>query len=76
MFPGWFDRPHFLVLSAVDAHQLPEGHRVMVFMVMLVIHDDFTEKPTAQVPFKRTPLLVCTEDEYTLRWFVGEQFLL
>ena len=63
VFPGWLDRPHILALSAVNAHQLPEGHRMMVFVVVLVIHDNFTGIPTGQVPFKRTPLLVCTEDE-------------
>jgi hypothetical protein len=42
VFSGWLYRPHVLALSAVNAHQLPEGHRMMVFMVMLAIHDNFT----------------------------------
>ena len=41
MFPGWRVRPHIFALSTIDAQQLPEGHRMMVFMVMLAIHDDF-----------------------------------
>lgn len=54
--------------SAVNAHQYPKRHRMVIFMVMQTIHDNSTMNPfRSRCPFKRTALLVCTRDEYSQR---------
>jgi len=55
-----------LILSTINADHCPERHRVMVFMTMFVIQDDFTAANKTPAPFKRLALLVCTTDESVL----------
>jgi hypothetical protein len=56
-----------LALSTVNAQHYPERHRMMVFMVVFMMHCNFTAATKSSVPFKWAALAVCTMDE-CLQW--------